>query len=528
MSRALGGARSLARGHARAADGDGGGRRALAASARELACGAVVVLPPLVATARAELGRGPVRVVAAVGLPFGAEGAAATAASCAQAVADGADVLDVVVSLPLLANGDFPARARRARGRRRRGRRRRARGAPHRRARGDRDVLPGARGLAPGGAAGAGRRLRRRRLRHRARPRGRDAGGDRGAARRAVAGRRRQGAGRHPRARRCAARARRGRRPARRRRSGEPARRARRRRRPPDGAVRRRGRLRAVGDLPSWAAWLLVALVLLGAEALTLQFVLVYFGLGALVATAALAVRRHRGAGPRVRRQLGAADGADAASPDRVVGPPARRDHERRDGHGPLGGRHDRRRQPRQQRAGAGRLGVLDGAHAERRRSADRRPASIVRIESVAGVTVRVVPREAARPPSRSHRSTNERRADRRRDRGRARDRRAAEDGAHRPAGVRRRGRATRPLQPHAAGGPARAAAVPRSPAPVRRHARAGRDVPAAAGDHRGQRDDLDRRRHLLPDHRRDARDLRGGRISSSRWSSSRSRPCAT
>ena len=54
-------------------------------------------------------GAGPVRVVAAVGLPFGAEGAGATAAACAQAVADGADVLDVVVSLPLLVNGDFPA-----------------------------------------------------------------------------------------------------------------------------------------------------------------------------------------------------------------------------------------------------------------------------------------------------------------------------------------------------------------------------------------------------------------------------------
>jgi deoxyribose-phosphate aldolase len=79
-----------------------------AVRARELACAAVVVLPPLVATARAELGRGPVRVVAAVGLPFGAEGAGATAATCAQAVADGADALDVVVSLPLLANGDYP------------------------------------------------------------------------------------------------------------------------------------------------------------------------------------------------------------------------------------------------------------------------------------------------------------------------------------------------------------------------------------------------------------------------------------
>jgi deoxyribose-phosphate aldolase len=81
----------------------------LAGSARDLACGAVVVLPPLVATARGRLGRGSVRVVAAVGLPFGAEGAQATAATCAQAVADGADVLDVVASLPLLANGDFPA-----------------------------------------------------------------------------------------------------------------------------------------------------------------------------------------------------------------------------------------------------------------------------------------------------------------------------------------------------------------------------------------------------------------------------------
>jgi deoxyribose-phosphate aldolase len=81
----------------------------LAARAFELNCAAVVVLPPLVATARAQLGRGPVHVVAAVGLPFGAEGARATAAACAQAVADGADVLDVVASLPLLANGDFPA-----------------------------------------------------------------------------------------------------------------------------------------------------------------------------------------------------------------------------------------------------------------------------------------------------------------------------------------------------------------------------------------------------------------------------------
>jgi deoxyribose-phosphate aldolase len=81
---------------------------AVATRARELGCGAVVVLPPLVASARASLGRGSVRVVAAVGLPFGAEGARAVAAGSEQAVADGADALDVVASLPLLANGDFP------------------------------------------------------------------------------------------------------------------------------------------------------------------------------------------------------------------------------------------------------------------------------------------------------------------------------------------------------------------------------------------------------------------------------------
>jgi membrane protein implicated in regulation of membrane protease activity len=41
-----------------------------------------------------------------------------------------------------------------------------------------------------------------------------------------------------------------------------------------------------VGGLPHWSLWLLAALVLLGAEAMTLQFVLVYFGLGALIAAA--------------------------------------------------------------------------------------------------------------------------------------------------------------------------------------------------------------------------------------------------
>ena len=110
--------------------------------AQELSCAALVVLPPLVGMARARLGRGPVRVVAAIGLPFGAEGAQATAAACAQAVAEGADTLDVVASLPLLANGDFPACAQRAGGRRGRRGRRGPRRTAHRRASRDRGVLP--------------------------------------------------------------------------------------------------------------------------------------------------------------------------------------------------------------------------------------------------------------------------------------------------------------------------------------------------------------------------------------------------
>ena len=174
----------------------------LAATARELSCAAVVVLPPLVATARAELGRGPLHVVAAVGLPFGAEGAKATAAACAQAVSDGADVLDVVASLPLLANGDYPAARDELAAAVAAAAASRAGGPAHRRARGDRDLLPAAGGLAPGRAPGGVGGLRRRRLRHRPRPRGRHAGGDRRtagrAAGRAASSRRRAASARWP------------------------------------------------------------------------------------------------------------------------------------------------------------------------------------------------------------------------------------------------------------------------------------------------------------------------------------------
>ena len=161
---------------------------------------------------------------AAVGLPFGAEGAGAIAAACAQAVGDGADVLDVVVSLPLLANGDFPA-ARDELAAAVAAANAAAPGGPaRRRARGDRDLLPGA--ARPGGwprgwwqAAGCDGVVCATGL------------GPEGATPAAIEAlraelppeRRRQGAGRHPVARRRAARARRGCGSARRRRSGGPA-----------------------------------------------------------------------------------------------------------------------------------------------------------------------------------------------------------------------------------------------------------------------------------------------------------------
>ena len=55
-----------------------------------------------------------------------------------------------MASLPLLANGDFPAARDELAGGGRGRRPRRAGGPPHRGARGDRDVLPPARGVAPG------------------------------------------------------------------------------------------------------------------------------------------------------------------------------------------------------------------------------------------------------------------------------------------------------------------------------------------------------------------------------------------
>ena len=149
-----------------------------------------------------------------------------------------------------------------------------------------------------------------------------------------------------------------------------------------------------MGDLPSWAAWLLVALVLLGAEALTLQFVLVYFGLGALVATAATPFVGTAGQGlvfaissvllmvltrrPLIAwssRQRGAATNVETITGRSAVVTIAVDNHANT-GQVRVGSEYWTARTP----------GDDDPPIA---------PGTVVRIESVAGVTVRVVPRQA-------------------------------------------------------------------------------------------------------------------------------------
>src|SRR4051812_12174010 len=85
---------------------------------------------------------------------------------------------------------------------------------------------------------------------------------------------------------------------------------------------------------------------------------------------------------------------------------------------------------------------------------------------------------------------------------------RAARSRAHdpnRPAGPRRDCRAAGPLQPHARAGACGGGAVRGSRPAADRPPRAGRVVPAAAGDHGGQPRRADRLGHLLPGDRRRA-----------------------
>jgi membrane protein implicated in regulation of membrane protease activity len=153
-----------------------------------------------------------------------------------------------------------------------------------------------------------------------------------------------------------------------------------------------------VGDLPGWAAWLLLALVLIGAEALTVEFVLVYFALGAVVAAA---VSPFVGTAAEAavfaissvvlmvltRRPLLAWSGRHrkATSIEDIAGESA-----------VVTLRVDNRANTGQVRVG----GELWTARTPREDDPAIAPGTVVRIESIAGVTVRVVPGEAGAMPS--------------------------------------------------------------------------------------------------------------------------------
>ena len=74
--------------------------------AAEQGLSALVVFPAHVVYARARLARG-VRLCAAVGYPFGVDGAASLRASAEHALTSGADELEVVASIPLLVHDDI-------------------------------------------------------------------------------------------------------------------------------------------------------------------------------------------------------------------------------------------------------------------------------------------------------------------------------------------------------------------------------------------------------------------------------------
>ena len=101
-------------------------------------------------------------------------------------------------------------------------------------------------------------------------------------------------------------------------------------------------------------------------------------------------------------------------------------------------------------------------------------------------------------------------------------------DGPDHPAGAGRRRRAPRPLQPHARARADDRRAVHRPRQAADRPARAGRHVPAAAGDHRGQPRRPDRHRPLLHDHRPARPSPTRSPTRCRRSSSSRSPRCAT
>jgi membrane protein implicated in regulation of membrane protease activity len=149
-----------------------------------------------------------------------------------------------------------------------------------------------------------------------------------------------------------------------------------------------------VSDI-AWAAWLLVALVLFGAEALTLQFVLLYFGLGAVVA----AVASHF-VGPVAQGIVFAASAVVLmVLTRRPVLAFAGRQRDVSTNVDTVTGRTATVMIAIDNHANTGQVRVGSEYWTARTPSDDNPPipvGTIVRIESVAGVTARVVPQQAA------------------------------------------------------------------------------------------------------------------------------------
>ena len=150
------------------------------------------------------------------------------------------------------------------------------------------------------------------------------------------------------------------------------------------------------------------------------------------------------------------------------------------------------RRSPTTRASAARASTARSGRRARSTTTASSRPGERVHVIEIRGATALVTTEEGA-PHGRAHRS---RRA------GPLRALRRVHDRPHHPAGSGGRRRAPRPLQPHAPPGAGDRHPVHRPGAAAHRPARAGRAVPAAAGDHRGQPHRADRHGPVLHDHR--------------------------
>ena len=264
-------------------------------------------------------------------------------------------------------------------------------------------------------------------------------------------------------------------------------------------------------SVPGWLIWAVVAVALaMGEIATPGLFFLGPVALAALVAGVVAAARRRRVGSSSIVFVVGVGRVARRPAPDRARAPA----HARGDPH-----RHGRARRRAGARARARRRG-------RRPREDRRRGLERPRVHGGPGARARHAASRSRRSRARPRSSTNRRTQCCRTDRrllvvAVARPRRARADDPHRPAGARGRRRAARPLPRTLDAGPRDRRAVRRPLRAADRPARAGRLVPAAAGDHRGQPRRQHRLGHLLPGHRPEGGDVRDRRTTSRRSSSS-------